>query len=277
MNNNYFKRNISALEHIKAISPVLREIAQPLISNTCIKSISYIKLHSNGDITNFSTDINWIKYRFENNIQYAIIPNSNDELFFTKQNEPELYFLSYNFNSDLFQAMTHFGSYFGAGVRILNKNELEIFYFTTDKPDMNNYFIFNFDLIKSFIIYFRNQIKKFEDQPYHLISTEVCLKQYKKFQKQSLMQLNTSKKNFNGKLKSIPIAKDISLTFKEVECCYYLLKGYQYKSIANQLEVSPRTIEHRVNSIKNKIDMVTKSSMIDYLHQHQWIINAMIC
>lgn len=54
-----------------------------------------------------------------------------------------------------------------------------------------------------------------------------------------------------------------NLTQRQSECLFFLLRGYSYKSIAKILNLSPRTIEIYVESIKNRLDCCSKSQLIE--------------
>lgn len=63
-------------------------------------------------------------------------------------------------------------------------------------------------------------------------------------------------------LKQKQIVSDITLTPKENECLSYLLKGYSAKLTANMLDISSRTVEHHLKSIKDKYSCKTKLELI---------------
>lgn len=58
--------------------------------------------------------------------------------------------------------------------------------------------------------------------------------------------------------------KILSLSAKEKTCLKYVFKGFTAPQIAQALELSERTIEHYMESIKNKLDCHSKSELFDY-------------
>ena len=84
---------------------------------------------------------------------------------------------------------------------------------------------------------------------------------------------NKEKKFFD--LKKIKITNELSLSNKEIECCYYLSKGLSIKGIANKMGLSPRTIETHVNHIKLKSNCYTTDLLIEYIHQKRWIFDSL--
>lgn len=52
------------------------------------------------------------------------------------------------------------------------------------------------------------------------------------------------------------------LSDREIQCLYYLCKGFSYKSIGSQLNISPRTAETHISNAKYKLHITTKSALI---------------
>ncbi|MFN3234583.1 MAG: LuxR C-terminal-related transcriptional regulator [Gammaproteobacteria bacterium] len=58
------------------------------------------------------------------------------------------------------------------------------------------------------------------------------------------------------------------LTKREMECFYYILRGYTAKSIATKLNLSVRTVECHLNNVKSKLGCRCKSELIDFAEEH---------
>ena len=58
----------------------------------------------------------------------------------------------------------------------------------------------------------------------------------------------------------------MTLTKKDTDLLQELSKGYTYKKIAEIMHVSPRTIEWRIQRIKQKIGAKNKVEIINYLN-----------
>ncbi|CAM2976129.1 LuxR family transcriptional regulator [Legionella steigerwaltii] len=52
------------------------------------------------------------------------------------------------------------------------------------------------------------------------------------------------------------------LTPKQIRCLYYLVKGMTIKQIAQQLNLSPRTVEDHLNAAKNKLNCHNRGELI---------------
>lgn len=61
------------------------------------------------------------------------------------------------------------------------------------------------------------------------------------------------------------------LTYRQQECLFYLVKGMTIKQIASELTLSPRTIEHHIESIKNKLQCHSRSELIAKALQQSFI------
>lgn len=55
---------------------------------------------------------------------------------------------------------------------------------------------------------------------------------------------------------------DDKLTPRQIDCLYFLVKGFTVKQIAKQLALSPRTVEHYLEAVKVKLDCYTRADLI---------------
>lgn len=55
---------------------------------------------------------------------------------------------------------------------------------------------------------------------------------------------------------------DNNLTKRQLDCAFHLVLGCTLKEIAANLKISPKTAEHHIDSIKNKLDCYTRSELI---------------
>lgn len=53
------------------------------------------------------------------------------------------------------------------------------------------------------------------------------------------------------------------LTKREKECIYYLIRGKTAREISQYLKLSPRTVESHIQNLKHKLNVSTKSELID--------------
>lgn len=130
-------------------------------------------------------------------------------------------------------------------------------------PFINHIYINNLEELNQFISFFNNKISESTilSRAYQLPinldqkNSNICIKNNNLF---SIKKINT---NFFG-----PV-----LTQKEIECASLLLQGKSAKEIAYALQLSVRTIEDRINSLKfklvakNKSDLIVKLLQVNYL------------
>ncbi len=60
-----------------------------------------------------------------------------------------------------------------------------------------------------------------------------------------------------------------SLSKRESECLYHLMRGKSAKHIANRLNISAKTVEFHVSNIKIKMDCHSKAELIDKCFKHR--------
>ncbi|WP_058477833.1 LuxR C-terminal-related transcriptional regulator [Legionella steigerwaltii] len=63
------------------------------------------------------------------------------------------------------------------------------------------------------------------------------------------------------------ISNDPIVSERELQCLYYLIKGFALKQIAYVLEISPRTVEHHINNAKSKLNCYHRSDLIEKASQ----------
>ncbi|MFZ9035085.1 MAG: helix-turn-helix transcriptional regulator, partial [Francisellaceae bacterium] len=66
-----------------------------------------------------------------------------------------------------------------------------------------------------------------------------------------------------GTYNGLTIHQGYSLTEKEKQCLYWLLRGKNAREIAKLLFRSPRTIESHIDILKHKFDASSKTVLID--------------
>ncbi len=273
MSNNYFKDNVNALDFSRSLVPVMRKIAEPLFINTEITNFSYLKFCSDGSVINLTTDIRWIDYRFAENIKYRILFEKQLEEGIVEK--PYMYLWPNEIDNKLLGALRANGIWNGCNIYIPKNNQIEVFSFSSSVNNSNiqNFYINNFNFLNKFIIYFMSNINSLHEaeERKNRIITDI--------QFPCMLTSETKNKYIEQKkifdLKKVKITSELSLSNKEIECCYYLSKGLSIKGIANKMCLSPRTIETHVNHIKLKSNCYTTDLLIEYIHQKKWIFDSL--
>lgn len=84
----------------------------------------------------------------------------------------------------------------------------------------------------------------------------------------SLMQLarEINKTHAPAHNQSIP-RKTTMLTSRELEVAQLVVEGQGYRAIGEQLYISPKTVEHHVARIRNRIGATSRAELLDKLHE----------
>lgn len=92
-----------------------------------------------------------------------------------------------------------------------------------------------------------------------------------------LMQLESHFKSRKGQaqlcyqLTDTASSDTFSLTERQSECLFYLLRGFTVPMIAERLFVSRRTVESHIENIKLKVGCFTKSELVEKALHEGWI------
>ncbi|MFT6834741.1 MAG: DNA-binding CsgD family transcriptional regulator [Francisellaceae bacterium] len=127
---------------------------------------------------------------------------------------------------------------------------------TQNDPDFLNQYISNIQLVKKFIHYFNikaisliNEIEKYKTKSLDM--------------KQNQLKFNQI--NELDKFTFISELYNLKFTSRELECITFLLKGNTSKQIANELNISFRTIEVYIEQLKFKLNVKSKNDLIRVL------------
>ncbi|MFA5959098.1 MAG: helix-turn-helix transcriptional regulator [Tatlockia sp.] len=52
------------------------------------------------------------------------------------------------------------------------------------------------------------------------------------------------------------------LTARQLDCLFYLVKGMSYKQIAAKLAISPRTVGHHIDAMKEKLNCYNRAALV---------------
>lgn len=63
------------------------------------------------------------------------------------------------------------------------------------------------------------------------------------------------------------ISSHLTISKRELQCLYYLIRGYSLKQIAHVLKISSRTAGHHIDSAKNKLNCYHRSDLIEKASQ----------
>lgn len=128
-NINYFKNNLQALDFSRTMVSHMRTVAEPLFQNTLITDFSYLKFNADGSVINLTTDINWIEYRFSENVKYQIL--FEDHLKYDGVEKPSMYLWPKETPNKILGALKNYGIWNGCNIYIPTYNQIEVFSFSS--------------------------------------------------------------------------------------------------------------------------------------------------
>lgn len=155
------------------------------------------------------------------------------------------------------------GIWNGITISKISKNYTELYWFTSSNSQngWHRFFIRNKLFLLNFISKF-NKHKKFLHIPENSNSSTELFKFKQPFditlpkseyeQEQSLFIKYFHNKTFLSK--------------REIEVLSIIGQGYTYKTAAQKLMISPKTINYHLDNIKNKINIHSKVGLIDFYH-----------
>lgn len=259
--------------NLQAASQVAR-ICQPLFEHTPIKSFSYIKFYKDGSIYHLSTDKLWIQRYFEfslyenqDAVQEGMELKLDDGLYTNIWITPP--------SSILYKALYDLGTWNCCTICNIEGDYIEGFGFGADRNhfEILNFYLRHQNLLKRFVFYFK-------ERSHYLIKIQnkdnLILSNSKPFVLTS--QIDKDKENMNQFIQKTALKRyyigetDLYLTKREKECLDYLLTGQSSKSIAINLDISTRTVESYINSLKSKFGSTTKLAMINKMSNFPWAL-----
>lgn len=275
--SDYFIHNRHALDYSKAMIPKMCKLSTPLFDNTKVTNFSYLRFNKDGTILNLTTEEKWIQFRFEQKIKYRIL--FKDHLTDANYAIPYTYLWPKNTEDVLLRALYQYNIWNGCNIYITHGDYIEVYSFasSTENENMQNFYINNLDLLRHFILFFKEAIDNtFEIHlKKNLISTDLKLPASNSAK--SDKSLTTYDNLYDRiKVKRVHLTQHFYLTKSELSCCAYLMRGDNIKTIAQKTKLSPRTVESHINNAKLKANCSTKAKLIDIISNNRWIFDSLL-
>src|SRR3990167_10679267 len=104
------------------------------------------------------TEKKWIQFRFEEKIRYKIL--FKDHLADAKYDTPYIYLWTKNTEDPLLGALHHYNIWNGCNIYIASPNYIEVFSFagSVENEGMQNFYINNLAMLKTFMVCFKERI-----------------------------------------------------------------------------------------------------------------------
>lgn len=248
-----------------------KKINTPLVENFNIELFTYRRLYLNGKFFQLTSKKNWID------------KSLSDELYISKEILPKIskaiqegtqsFLWSGNVKDSLYEALYDYDIWNGISFYENRGSYIDIFAFSSVKENTQaqNFYINNLDLLSHYKGFFRSKLFEYlgEDK---IIKSSVNINN-----QLNLSEFNFDKSEYHANFLRQTTHKKYILTHqdqlvilspREAEVLYWQTKGFRTKEIAQLLvktyeeQLSPRTIETYINSIKMKFGTTDRISII---------------
>jgi len=224
----------------------IADMMLPLLKKHGITVFNYYRMYFDGSVIRLSTDRAWTMHYFKKDyLNRSTVPLS----YLTK---PINYFiwLTDDCPEMLLDAAINFDTSNGISIAERHNDYMEYFCFATTLSNtsiINNFYINNLDLLRKYCFQFKER-------------ANMLLKTYEK-KKLILTNINSCKIDFQPD-QILRITDSIQLSGQQNACARLLLKGMSCKGIAQEINLSPRTVESYLNNLKNKLKCRNRTELI---------------
>lgn len=243
-------------------SSELRPIIQPLQDFFGLTSFVYQKNLSDASEIRLSNQPEWIEFFFQHKLyQQSLFEQAGTQL-------PKNHYLWADLpkHRPIIDKAKQFNISHGITFVRPAENGTDFYFLgtTPENASASLRVLNNLDLIEKFFIYFQNTaaplIKRALEHriviPDKIITNQPIIS-----------SISINRAQF---LTSIGNQKLPNFTPRELQCIRLLSSGYTMKMIAQQLQLSPRTIETHFEHIKNKANCRTKAQLLHFINSHNF-------
>lgn len=261
--------NISALNYSLDSKEKLSSISEVFLTPLGLTTFGYKRVYEDGRYMFLSTNKEWAQYHYQN-------IHDHGTFFQTAMNNTcsqEFYRVLWpaNANDHFLQSLCHFGMWHGINFYKKGEDYLELWTFSTsvDKENIRQNYINTLKYFEEFISHFNNKaqeiinvrepskLSKFKDTV-SFGANDNLLSNANTYQFLSIRdKMKIDKLIIKG------LTENVSLTKRETECGKLLSAGRGTKEIAKALDLSPRTVEFYINSIKEKTGFYSRAQIRD--------------
>jgi DNA-binding CsgD family transcriptional regulator len=252
----------------------IKEISQPLISSCGLSYFGFCRLLPKQSFFNLATDWHWPEYHYLEKglppMKFGEFSALQDGVFLPALNQDE----EYGWPDGTIRAVNERFNINNPLLIIKKQNQFaEMFLFTSNLLNANEFYINNLDIFENFIFYFKDKATKLIDK---------ATKSPLFYKNNKIFTLNDeAKKSINKeRLKNLLKPKIYQLFYNEkihyiskrqYDVLSFIAQGYTYKETADKLNLSPRTIESYIDILKNTFGVTSKSRLLDIYLQNRYI------
>lgn len=263
MKSNYQNLNIYYLQKYS----IFKQLAEPLFQSTPLKSFAYQRLYLGGNHFIFFTNKEYSQCFFDT--VHELCPVAYETI--TTLSEGQIKFLLWNDKNmePILSKLLYYNLVQGFTIYMRQQDFVDCYYFTGDRdsPNLNNFYINNINKILDIIFSFNEKKKEILTDNIKILGKHTGNNILTDFKTKVLA--NISKKSISVK-SSFSQNLLPSFSTRELQCLEAISKGYSTKFIAGQLNLSPRTIECYIESIKRKANINFKDQLVDWFHKNKF-------
>lgn len=257
------------LEYNDSIRNSILDICKPLFDNFDITYFEYDKISNDGRVFYLCTNKEWLQFSLE---QKMFDDEEHVRLCSIAKNHNIRYALWNTLkleNTHLLSKYRDHNIWNGLTINEIEEDSFNTYSFATTKENtpLNNFFINNLFLFDHFILYFKNKIKSVPGIESKILTFSASpLRDEENSQKE---EYNHRLNNFlkQTELCHFEVKEDnkiITITKREAQCLWMLSEGKTMKEIAQNLEISQRTVESYLNTVKRKTGATFKTELIAF-------------
>lgn len=233
----------------------------PLFKFLNLNEFWYYKIWDSGDKVYFGSNPEWSEFYVSNHYNFDSPVNCHPK-FYRSGTFTFTTVKSFAEAQSLPEAKKRFNIH--PNLLVINKLEeaMEGFGFSSPSPENKQV-----ELLLSELPLLKLFFKKFREQNSPLFSeleeNKINLKKMlgsKFFENRFLPDSNREQRI--ALLKSLGLSNFESLTDREIDVCKRLMRGFSAGQIAIQIQASKRTVEHRIERIKEKLNCYSKSELV---------------
>lgn len=237
-------------------SPEINEIIKPLTDFFGLSSFVYQKNFLDGSEIRLSNQPKWIHHFYANKLYQKSVFETHPQRF----EKTHIIWAALPQHKGVLKEAREFNIDHGITFVEPCSDGCEFFFIgtTSDKPEVMAHYLNNIDILERFLVYFRDKAAPLIKEAHqHRLTIP------NKF-------IEAPQTNLIGNFDRSAFLQAINIkhpfTPREIACIELLLKGYTLKMIAQELDISVRTVETHLDHIKNKVGVSSKAALVKYLH-----------
>lgn len=236
-------------------------IIKPLIDFFRLTSFVYQKNFLDGSEIRLSNQPVWVRHFYANKLHQKSIFEVHPKRF--KKNR--IIWASLPQHQGVLKEARDFNIDHGITFIEPSDNGCEFFFIGTqsNRPEVMANYLNHIDILERFLCYFRDKASRLikEAQQHRLIipnkfTEAINTDLFENFDRSAFLEALDIDQPFSG---------------RELQCIKLLLKGYQLKMMAKELNISPRTIETHLNHIKTKLGLKTKADLVKHFQKQPFL------